>query len=830
MNEANNPDEIEAGTDNQANSEDFQPADDSFGGDWGGGTDEKVSSGNRGMLIAFLLMAVVGGVVAVLWYQDKADYEKWEKEMETAVTLPDGEFEAALRGILEKCERKDILAQVAFELGNAKDKQAVELLVKAIPRGGLVGREAAKALAKIGKEGRAGIDAIFSQMEKSEELAKAEYAWALCSLGDDRGFGPLLEAIGKRVITTKSVPEFDPDVIVRIGTTERLVQMAESPDAMLRMYAAMELGFRTDKDVVPPLLKLVKEKNLDVAEAAAISLGRTTDERAGPALLETMKSKPALRDSILSAISQSVGAPGLEVIYKNVKHPDEKYKILGKLKKLRDPRSKDLLFSILNEKFPGSDDKSVKQSDEIHNQALWTLEDLGDPRIADRMFEKTNWEPISEEAIPDPTIRYRQDDMARKIANGIVEWFGKVQPEGVSDYLMKIYEANQPFSNTPECAQRVKVDIGPLMDAMGRSGDQRFCAIISPFLDLDEGFFFQAAGMSLARLQCKGALKDFVGRMKMTKEERKEERFSSLLESRDWQMEDRLQERRNSIMALKFLGSPEAGEELMGIVLDPDDDQELRREAAASLAYCADDKVMELIVEKLKDEEIDIVARAALVQGLWMKPSQAAIDAMFGILEGTGNFALVKPAAIVIGEAGDPANDERLNKLLDQQDEHRQRAALFAVLLGGNMKELSKVIELLGGQETKLVIREWYESHPVFLNKHIFESERIYRRLTNAKALSKETEGSTEEILWPWKYLMQRMKSGWADGPGGMSPLQIRELLAGTVRSSEQYRELAAQIISGLGERGYLLTLQAEDGPQHSVARDLLRVMNTTSQ
>ncbi len=834
MNEVKNPGEVaEEMEDQDMIPEAPEPADVGYdeNHDWGSG-DEKITRGNRGMLVAFLLLLVVGGVVGVLWYLDKTDYEKWDKELKAALTLPDGKFEEALRDLLERSDRKDILAQVAFELGEAHDTTAAPALAKAVSKGGMVGREAAKALAKMGgDEAKVGIDPIFAQMQKSEEMAKAEYAWALCSLGDSRGFGPLLEAMGKRIITPKSLPEFDADVIVRIGTTDELIKMASSPDAMLKMYAAMELGFRTDMDVVPALLKLVKEDNLDVAEAAAISLGRTGDKRAGPALLETMETKKALRDSILGAITQSVGAPGLEVIYQNIKNDAPfKYKIIGKLKKLRDPRSRDLLLSILDEKFPGSDKETIRQADEIRNQALWTLEDLGDPRIAEMMFQKTQWERVTEEQIPDPAVRYRQDDMARKIANGVVSWFGKVRPDDAAMHLKRIYDANKPYSNTPECAQRVQVDIGPLMDSMGRTADRSFCPIIEPFLDQDEGFYFQAASHALARLNCKGTLKSFIKRMQMTKEERKEEKFSSLLESRDWQMEDRLQERRNSIMALKFMECAEAGEPLMEIVLDPDDDQELRREAASSLAYCSDEKLMDQILEKIKDASIDVVARAALVQGLWLNPTEKATNAMFEILEGTGSFEFVKPAAIVVGEASDPKNDARLNKLLDHEDEHRQRAAIFAIMLGGNTDRLDKILELLEGQETKLVLRDWYEKRPVYLSKQLVDSKRVFRRLKIAKAISNKTEHTGDEILWPWKHLMERLKNGWGDGPNGLTSLEMRDVLADIVRTDENYRELSAKILSGLSERGILLALQGEKGAQAVVARDTLRRLNVKSQ
>ncbi len=797
------------------------------------GPDEKINRGNRGMLIAFTLILAVGGVIGFFAYKNYKEERKWEVELQKALSLPDGQFEEAMRQILEKSSNTEILAQAALELGHAKDKGSVQALAKAVTRGGKVGREAAKALAKIGgEEAKAGVEAIYNQMKQSEELAKAEYAWALCMLGDDRGFPPLLEAIGTRIITPKSLPEFEPDLIVRIGTTDKLVQMADSPDPMLKMYAAMELGFRTDGDVVSPLLKLVRDENLDVAEAAAISLGRTTDDRAGPALLSAMKSKPALRDSILNAITQSVGSPGLEMIYKNMQHPDEKYKVIGKFKKLKDPRSRDFLLTVINEQFPGSDDESVKQGDEIRNQALWILEELGDSRIAKYMYEKTQWEPVSEEAIPDPAVRYRQDDMARKIANGVISWFGQVRPDGAADYLMKIYKENEPYSNTPECAKRVKVDVGPLMDAMGRTGDKRFCSVIRPMLDKDEGFFFQAASHALARLNCDGIAREFVDRMQMTAKERKDEVFAQLLESRDWQMEDRLQERRNSIMALKFLGQDaKAAEGLMEIVMDTQDDQELRKEAAVSLSYVSDETTMAAIIEKLSDESIDIVARAALVRGLWLNPTPEAVQAMLGILEGSGSYELVKPAAIVVGEAADPANQERLVKLLDHADEHRQRAAIFALMLGGDVTPVAaRVIEVLRGQEAQLVIRQWYEEHEVYLTKEMFESKRVYTRLINAKVLSEKTSKGTDEILWPWKHLMSRLKTGWADGPNGLTALEVRNLLSDTVRADPKYRQMAAEILSGLGERGILLALQAEKGPQGDVARNVLRDLNLKSQ
>lgn len=794
--------------------------------------EKKINRGNTGFLLAMLGGVILAVVFGVIWYKNNAEAQEWRQQFDAAMKLPDGEFEAALRKIVLECPTKSIVAQSVFELGVAKDKGAVPVLVKALEQGGTIAQEAALALAKIGgPEAKASTDAILKLMNETKEMVQVKYAWALVSLGDERGFETLLEGINRQWIKPDTLPEYDKELVAQMATTDRLIQLSEAPDPMLKMYAAMELGFRDDKDPVPALLKLLADESKEVAQEAAVSLGRTGDDRAGKALLDKIRTAPELLDPILSAVTQSVGAPGLEVIYDNATDPAVKYKILGRIKGLNDPRSANLLLKIVDEEFPGSDDKAKLEADEIRNQALWTLEELGEPRAAEKMFAKTQWETIDPDLIPDEAVRYRQEDMSRKIANGVVTWIGETNPPGASAMLKKIYDANSPYTNTPECAKRVKVDIGPLMDAMGRTGDKSFCPIIKPFLTKEDRFYIQAASHALARLKCDGIVAEFKKMMMMSAKERKEEKFSPLMEGRDWQMEGRLQERRNTIMATRYIGDPAFADNLMTIALDPMDDQELRAEAAASLAYVADDKAMSKIIEKVQDESVDTVARAALIQGLWHNSSQESIEAMMSLLEGSGKDSFVKAAAIAVGEAGDPAYAERLNKLLDHSDENRQRAAVFAILLGGNSNRTDRIIEILEGQESRLIIRRWFEEHPLYLSRDMFTSKRLFRRLQVARDLSDRTSRSTDQILWPWKYLMDRITKGWDTSPGGLNKLQVRQMLVETIRNDAESRDLAMRILAGLGERGYLLALQADDDKTVSdLARATLKAMNLKSE
>jgi HEAT repeat protein len=261
----------------------------------------------------------------------------------------------------------------------------------------------------------------------------------------------------------------------------------------------------------------------------------------------------------------------------------------------------------------------------------------------------------------------------------------------------------------------------------------------------------------------------------------------------------------------------------MAIALDPMDDPELRTEAAISLAYMEDGKTLPLILEKVKDNLTEIGSRTILVEGLSQNPTPESVAVMFDILEKETDVTLMRAAAIGIGEAADPANDARLNKLLDDPNEDRQRVVAFAVLLGGSVDRLDKVLEiLLKGQETRLLLREWYEGRPVALTDAVFSKKRIFRRLAVAQAIMKRSEGKEEEISWAWKYLLDRMKNGWDSSPGGLNSREIRDRLAEAVRKDGEYRQLAADALAGLVERGTLLALQGEEGPQAAVARATL--------
>ena len=82
----------------------------------------------------------------------------------------------------------------------------------------------------------------------------------------------------------------------------------------------------------------------------------------------------------------------------------------------------------------------------------------------------------------------------------------------------------------------------------------------------------------------------------------------------------------------------------------------------------------------------------------------------------------------------------------------------------------------------------------------------------------------------PWRQLVHNMKNGGRDAPGALTKVEIRVALMDTVRTDATYGVLAANLLSSLNERGHLLALQNEKGPQANIARNVIRDMNLKSQ
>jgi hypothetical protein len=261
----------------------------------------------------------------------------------------------------------------------------------------------------------------------------------------------------------------------------------------------------------------------------------------------------------------------------------------------------------------------------------------------------------------------------------------------------------------------------------------------------------------------------------------------------------------------------------MTLIEDPEDSAKLRAIAGAVLGQLADDKTLTQIVAKAKNTALDPTSRTAYVQGLWQADAQAASGQLAELLQPSQTAEVRRSAALALGYAADPANDQLLLDLLKAAPTRREAA--FAVVLGGNpaaAEELYRQLE--ADRELREVLQDaMMADDSDFFNlvtARAFSNGQIFRRLSVADVLR---HGKGElTFSYPWTQTIARLKAGWA-GPGGLSARDIRNKLYEALRAQEPAkRRLAAEALGAMGERGLLLRSRDESGPGQQEAREVL--------
>src|SRR5262245_25961472 len=120
---------------------------------------------------------------------------------------------------------------------------------------------------------------------------------------------------------------------------------------------------------------------------------------------------------------------------------------------------------------------------------------------------------------------------------------------------------------------------------------------------------------------------------------------------------------------------------MMTIVEDLEDDARLAMASGTTVGEIADPALPEQFRAKVLDPKADERVRTAYVNGIWRKPNDALAAKLATVL-GSQNPGTVKlAAALAVGYAGSPTNDDALIRLLD--DPNARRYAAIAGVLGG---------------------------------------------------------------------------------------------------------------------------------------------------
>ena len=749
--------------------------------DIGGTDDETIKKINRrtspvGRIVAVLL---IGGAAGLAYWgvQQSASYDSRMDAIEAAKDLEGPALAAALRDAYGQATHDDVKERILLNLGALEDKGSVPLMTQALDEPGIVRRAAARALAHIGSpEGDAAKAKLLEVLPKTDEKDRAQVVWALAVLKEQAAVPEILSQFSmgrlQRLEDLDKKNAFDPKVIADVVGPAKLAsdELITHKEKSVRVLVASALSEAATPDVVDPLVKLLKDKEPEVIRQAAAGLGRTSDPRAGQPLFDLLGRQPSMRHSVLDAIGRSTSAPGLAKLIDSADSIDLKRSLTTMLAATHDPRAADTMAKLLNEQ-----DADIKQA------AALALAELGDPR-----------------AVPVLAEQAKHED--RDTALDAIDALATLGAPEVAPQLVGMLKDNPGRKSS-------------LLKAIGKSGATQYGAQIMKELEGDD---VEAASFALAELKYEPAYKKFTALLKRPKDVD----FSKP----SIPTEEIVRNREIAIRSLGKFGKLDCIPALMTLIEDPEDSAKLRASSGSVLGQLADAETVTTIVAKAKDPNVDEQARSFYVMGLWMADlAPGTSGQLFELIQPSQPADVRRAAALAVGYAADPANDQQLMDMLDNKELRREAA--FAIVLGGSEAAASKLYNVINeDREVREVLQDVLMANDIdYFNlvaaKH-FESGQIFRRLRAAEVL--RTGAGEVTFSYPWSQFTTRLKLG-GSGSDGLKPREVREKLWAALRGDDaKTRRLVASALGAMGEKGLLLAARDQAGPGQAEARAVI--------
>ncbi|HEX6246118.1 MAG TPA: HEAT repeat domain-containing protein, partial [Polyangiales bacterium] len=585
--------------------------------DVGGTDDETIRKMNRrtspfGRIVGTAIL--LGSVGLAYWaYKSSVSYENRNTVLEEAGKLSGKEQSAALRAAFAASEHEDIKERILLNLGFNKDLESVPLMIQALDEPGIVRRSAARALAHIGPPGADSAKAkLLEVLPKTDARDRAQVVWALAVLKEPAAVPDILKEFTSGHLQNLEDLDrkgaFDPKVIVDVVGPQKLAsdELLKHPDKAVRTLVAASLSESATSEAVTPLIKLLEDTDPEVVRAAAAGLGRAGDPRGSAPLFALLQKTPSMRQSVLDAIGKSTSAPGIAKLLDQTDSVDLKRSLVGLLRDTHDPRVVDTFAKLLNDA-----DADIK---EISAQAL---AELGDPRAIPALLEQAKSED-------------------RTTALDALDALALVGRPEVADALIPLLKDNPGRK-------------AGLLKAIGKSGSTTAGAVVQKDMTGDD---IEAASFALGDLKYEPAYKKILDSIKRPKDVD----FSKP----SVPTEEIVRNREIAIRTLGRYGKKDAIPALATIIEDGTDSAKLRAIAGAILGQLADQKTLGDIIAKAKSPALDEATRTYYVQGLWQADAQAVSGQLSDLLQPSVPAEVRRSAALAMGYAADPANDQLL--------------------------------------------------------------------------------------------------------------------------------------------------------------------------
>lgn len=739
-----------------------------------------------GKILFFTIVLGAAGVGVWAYMQSEA-YDHRMEVFEPVEEMTDAsQRNAALREILANAGFEDVKQRAIMNLGHFKDEEAVPLLTEKLQDAGVVRRSAAWALAEIGPGAAdSAVPTLLQVLPDTDERDRNQVIWTLAVLrSQDQTFiDAMLDAFSTGQL--QHIPGFDHRLVTEVLGVDRL----SSPDLTgheteaVRLLTAHALAEVETTAVIEPLARMLQEEiardeddqSTEVIRASAAGLGRIGEAAAARPLFAALQANPNLEGTILDALEKSTAGPDLAVFMHEASDVDTKRSLARLVEKTHDRRTADALAELL-----------THEDQELRSIGALALANFEDARAKPVLYALTEVED--------------NDDLV----SDSIEALRYVVDESDTGRLVEMLETH-PYRKAA------------ILRNLGATGDPSAARPMEKELEGDD---VRAAAMSLGDLNDDGSFNKLLGMV-----ERPDDVDMAATNAADRSLvnEELLGNRRAAILAMGRYGRLEAVEPLMNVVEDDLDDYELRGLAAASIGQIADDDAMRNVINKIQSPDIRDNAKRYYVQALWQKPHRDLNPQLLELMASDQPAEVKRAAAIAVGYSGDPAVEERLASMLD--DEAHRRDAAVAIVLGGGESSATKLVEVLGTDgDLREVLQMWVmnEENDWFnlLTEDMFENGAIWRRLKVAEVLRKGDGDNS--YAYPWAKTVAVLRSGW-DGVGGLRPQAVRDKLwAAMEGDDEERRVLVAQAFHEIPETGLLLRARDEGGEMEEAARSVL--------
>lgn len=731
-----------------------------------------------------------------------------------------------------------------MQLAWADDPEGVGLATKAVAQTDhRVRGVAAQVLAFYGTpKADAAKPALLEALKTADDSDRPQIVWALVTLREPQAFTAAMDQYRKgflsKVERLGGGVAFDPERLSSLVSLDELSKLADDQSASVRQLVATVLSRNADPKWTGTLVKLVRDKDIEVAREAANGLGRIGDEAARAPLLEALSSADKdSRQKFLEALRDGIGGEGLVLALDSVKkEPAETTwfqtkQIMDMLRMLADPRAGDALVKWV---------ETTKPPLHWTGEAGTRLAEIGDVRAAKYLGERMLADPLKLYKLEqfweaDEGGHLSRTDLPRVVGARMLADLAVMHPEAKAELkaaaedpmIFWIKDRPQPHAN----GLRFLAAIGS-EKILNQMRDWAFPKDELP-KEGQQPPFPQAFETAQSALRYLGWMKDEPSFPKLLDQfKRKKDKKMDITQ-------DGLQGAGLAMlgMALRAVaygsaqglaqwGDGKAVKPLMELIEDETWHEEARQAACEAVAWCADDKTMVEVAKKAKEfaakkEPRKQVIGACYASALALKPVPSASSELADLLapDVEPGVRLAIARAIGIGGVDDAVAQKLFAKMADVEV---RNAAALALILGGSSEVAARTVAMYADYDKSALddLKDHYYRAFGYWSDEDFTRGNLFRYVANAEAISRI---KVAEV--PQEWARQRLQSQfdnlqYDNGPHSETRVVLRYRLYTAAKSGdEKQKKGAIQTLKFMKEQGVLMALRQEKGETGEMAK-----------